>query len=159
MPSYCSVAIPPESFTAALLHDLGKLVISRFVSGSLLKKLDRARDDGAHTPIEAELKVLGVQHAALGGLIAENWRLPAGIVAGIVYHHTPVEGKALVCDVVHVANIVAKHADRPQPEGEPEPDPELCASFLQRLEMTESTLQRCSLAVGERLEQVLSAYH
>ena len=148
---------PPESFTAALLHDLGKLVISRFVSESLLTRLDQARDDGAHTPIEAELEVLGVEHAALGGRIAERWRLPAGIVKGIAYHHTPDEGDALVCDAVHVANVVAKQVDRGEPEGEN--DRELCAASLQRLGMAEGTLARCCLAVRERLELVLSAYH
>jgi HD-like signal output (HDOD) protein len=166
LPSYCSVPIPAEAFTAALMHDLGKLVISRFVSGSLLKKLDQARDDGRHTPIEAELEVLGVHHAALGGLIAEGWRLPAGIVKGIAYHHTPDEGGALVCDAVHVANIVAKQVDREEPAEGPDPvapddelDPELCPGSLKRLGMTPGTMQRCCVAVGDRLEQVLSAYN
>ena len=138
LPAYCSVAIPPESFTAALLHDLGKLVISRFVSESLLKQLDRARDDGAHTAIEAELDVLGVEHAALGGFIAENWRLSSGIVKGIAYHHTQDAGDALVCDAVHVANVVAKQVGREEPEAEG--DPELCAASLQRLGMSAGTL-------------------
>ena len=157
LPSYCSVVIPPESIMAALLHDLGKLVISRFVSGSLLKRLDRARDDGAHTLIEAELDVLGVHHAALGGLIAESWRLPAGIVKGIAYHHTPAEGGALVCDAVHVANVVAKQVGRE--EADMEADPELCEASLERLGTSTGTLLQCCHAVGERLEQVLTAYH
>ena len=175
MPSYCSVPIPPESFTAALMHDLGKLVISRFVSGSLLKRLDRARDDGAHTPIEAELEVLGVHHAALGGLIAEGWRLPAGIVKGIAHHHTPEEGGALVCDAVHVANIIAKEVGRAQAEAEAdqpdedfppeeadadaEHESELCPGSLERLGMTVETLERCCHAVSDRLDQVMSAYN
>lgn len=157
LPAYCSVAIPAETFTAALLHDLGKLVISRFVSESLLRKLARARDDGAHTAIEAELDVLGVEHAALGGLIAKNWRLPSGIVKGIVYHYTPDAGDALVCDAVHVANVVAKQVGREEPGWDD--DPELCVTSLQRLGMSEGTLERCCVAVGERLDQVLSAYH
>jgi|TARA_B100002003_G_scaffold237722_1_gene255140 HD-like signal output (HDOD) protein len=173
LPSFCSVPIPPESFTAALMHDLGKLVISRFVGGSLLKRLDRVRDDGAHTPIEAELEVLGVHHAELGGLIAEGWRLPAGIVKGIMYHHTPDEGGALVCDAVHVANVIAKQVGRDQTredadhaDGDIGPDEadgelelELCPGSLERLGMTSHTLERCSHTVADRLEQVLSAYN
>ena len=106
---------------------------------------------------EAELDVLGVHHAALGGLIAESWRLPAGIVKGIAYHHTPAEGGALVCDAVHVANVVAKQVGRE--EADMEADPELCEASLERLGTSTGTLLLCCHAVGERLEQVLTAYH
>ena len=157
LPAFCAVPIPPESFTAALLHDLGKLVISRFVTGAMMERLDHARDDGAHTPIQAEIEVLGVDHATLGGFIAESWHLPAGIVKGIAYHHTPLEGGALVCDAVHVSNSIAKQLG--QEEGHARVDPDLCLDSLERLGMSEGTLQRCYHTVESRLEQVLAAYN
>jgi putative nucleotidyltransferase with HDIG domain len=100
--------LPPECFTAALLHDIGKVVMARFLSPDDLRALAAARDQGNQSSMEAELSILGVNHAELGGLIAEHWKLPTRIVAGIAHHHAPEAGEDPVCDAVYLANIAAK---------------------------------------------------
>ena len=60
--------------------------------------------------MEAETQILQVHHGELGGLIARHWNLPEPIVNGITFHHNPEMGGDSVCDVVHVANVVAKLA-------------------------------------------------
>src|SRR4051794_16712207 len=100
--------VPPECFTGALLHDIGKIVLARFLSPDELKWLAEARDMGGMSSLQAEMEVLGVNHAELGGLIAGHWKLPERLSAGITFHHTPDDGHDLVCDVVYLANVAAK---------------------------------------------------
>ena len=99
---------------AALLHDVGKLVMSRFVEPVDLKAIEMVREAGI-TRIQAETEVLGVNHAELGGLIATKWELPETLVRGIAYHHVPQHpaardepGAGLIAYGVHVADVVAK---------------------------------------------------
>ena len=97
----------PETATAALLHDVGKLVIARFLDDSLLFSLHLAAVEGVGRR-EAEFEVLGVDHAELGGLVAQTWRLPASLVRGIGYHHNPTLGGDTICYAVHLCDVVAK---------------------------------------------------
>jgi HD-like signal output (HDOD) protein len=98
---------PPETATAALLHDVGKLVMARYLDDDVLTTLHLAAEEGVGRR-RAELDVLGVDHAELGGLIAQTWRLPTSLVRGIGYHHDPVLGGDLVCYAVHLADVAAK---------------------------------------------------
>jgi HD-like signal output (HDOD) protein len=100
--------VPPECFTAALLHDVGKIVLARFLSADALRWLADARDLGGMSNLQAETEVLGVHHAELGGLVAGNWKLPERLVAAVTHHHTPEAGHDVACDVVYLANVAAK---------------------------------------------------
>ena len=103
----CKVNIPPEAFAAALLHDIGKLVLGRFLDARTLELLNEAQERGRLNPLEAEREILKVNHAELGGLIAKKWGLPDSIVKGISFHHQPDAGEERICDVVCVSNDIA----------------------------------------------------
>lgn len=79
----------PTRFTAALLHDIGKVILSGFVREHFeeIRKLVR---EGGCSFSEAEKEVLGIDHAELGGRISERWQFPKAIVLAIRYHHTPL---------------------------------------------------------------------
>ena len=98
---------PAETATAALLHDVGKLVMARFLDDDLLRALHMAAEEGVGRR-RAEREVLGVDHAELGGLVAQTWRLPPSLVRGIGYHHDPLLGGEPICFAVHLADVVAK---------------------------------------------------
>jgi len=104
--------LPTETPTAALLHDVGKLVMARFVETEHLAAIEAGQATGA-TRMEAEADVLGVDHAQLGGMIARAWCLPDSLVAGIERHHA-TKGQAhpdsaeLIGYAVHVSDVVAK---------------------------------------------------
>jgi HD-like signal output (HDOD) protein len=99
---------PPEAFTAALLHDVGKLVMNRVLTPNVLGFILRAQEVDHQDRVDAELLLLEVQHAELGGLIAQHWRLPPRVVNGITYHHHPEMGFDPICDFTYLANQVAK---------------------------------------------------
>lgn len=99
------VKAPDLTFTAALLHDLGKVVLGTFVDvdGPAIIELAYQRKLSFQ---EAEREVLGIDHAEVGAALLEQWSLPAAIVQVVRWHHEPerYEGDRLLCDLVHAAD-------------------------------------------------------
>lgn len=77
--------------TAALLHDLGKVLLARFLDPETLDYLRLACLEGGHSLHKAELEVLSISHGELGALIAANWGLPDEIVNAVRHHHDLLE--------------------------------------------------------------------
>jgi putative nucleotidyltransferase with HDIG domain len=156
MGSMCKVPLPPESYAAALLHDIGKLVLARFLDADLLSFLQRAQNEGRCNPLEAEMEILEVNHAELGGLIARHWGLPNTIALGVQYHHTPTDELPLVCHVVCVANVLAKTV-LPETEAPPPYPEDHTASFL-KLGVDAQLEKRITAAVSARFAKVLELF-
>jgi HD-like signal output (HDOD) protein len=91
------------------MHDIGKLVIARYLDNDDLARIARAQAAGA-TRMQAEKDVLGVDHAQLGGVIAQSWNLPHVLVDGIAHHHAPERADTPVAYGVHLADVIAKAA-------------------------------------------------
>jgi putative nucleotidyltransferase with HDIG domain len=150
------VEVPAEAVTAALLHDVGKLVLARFLTPELLQGLAQARDDGAASTMQAEATVLGVHHGELGGIIARHWNIPDRVCEAITHHHAPDRLGDVVCDVVALANVAAKIVE---PVGDPatagtEP-PQGAAT---RLGLAPNFLDRLCSHVGRRVAEVLARF-
>ncbi|MEE9553449.1 MAG: HDOD domain-containing protein [candidate division Zixibacteria bacterium] len=101
---------PNIAFTAGLLHDIGKSVISEFLEGNT-KDLTSLCDKGvAEDFLAAERSMAGTDHCEVGFQLGNHWRLPATLCAAIKYHHHPwkseEEYKPLVY-AVHLGDIVA----------------------------------------------------
>lgn len=96
-----------EIFTAALLHDVGKLVLGEHVKEDL-KQIEEAVCQGAAFEV-AESNVLGTNHADVGAQILTNWSLPQEIVNAVKLHHVPenAEQSNTMLDIVHVANFMS----------------------------------------------------
>jgi putative nucleotidyltransferase with HDIG domain len=75
-------------YTAALLHDVGKIILGEFVRDSLAK-ISALVHTRKVSFLEAEENILGINHADLGGKIAEYWKFPIEIRDAISYHHRP----------------------------------------------------------------------
>ncbi len=95
-------------FTAGLLHDIGKFILSEFVQDSSRKIMDLVLNHG-YAFLRAEEEVIGMNHAEVGGKIAQHWNFPPDIRDTIMYHHRPDlmdEGKSIFCWVVYLADQV-----------------------------------------------------
>jgi HD-like signal output (HDOD) protein len=137
-------AVPPEAFAAALLHDVGKVVLGRFLEPELLRELRRVTA-GATPSTAAEAGLLGVDHGEVGGLVARHWKLPDGIVLGIAFHHRPGEVSTALVDAVHVADALAKPVT--EPGRDPVSDPALDAAAGARLGLDAEGLRSVSASV------------
>lgn len=81
----CGRRGPNGSFTAALLHDVGKLVIGR-----KLRRIGmRLKSNNPDEPWVDEAEQLGIDHGELGASIVRSWELPEEIVDAVQYHHAP----------------------------------------------------------------------
>jgi len=103
-----NIKAPFLTFTAGLLHDLGKVVLSTFIEVDVQRIVNLAYSGEASFEA-AEAEVLGIDHAETGALLLQAWNLPEEIVNAVKYHHRPddFEGDALVVDLVHLADSLA----------------------------------------------------
>lgn len=76
-----------EAFLAALLQDIGMLVLDR-VMGEEYGKINEKAETHAELLI-AERAALSADHAEVGALMVESWRLPPILCAPIAAHHKP----------------------------------------------------------------------
>ena len=149
------VTLPPETPTAALLHDIGKLLMSRFLGDEVLETIYRAQHDGGLTRIDAEVEILGVHHAELGGLMVQYWDFPESIQRGIAYHHTPDEGVDVICYATHLADVVAKEvAELPDDN----PDLESFAHAMHELGLSVDDYDRVAAETELTFSEVLDSY-
>ena len=120
-----------DFFTPALLHDLGKLVLGKFVKVEQ-PKIDDLVVKGVPFGI-AEKEVLKTDHAEIGALILSKWSFPDVLVNAVRWHHYPegLENSNLQPEVVYLANLLChSHADG---ESDEEPLNMPYSSVLDRL--------------------------
>jgi putative nucleotidyltransferase with HDIG domain len=91
---------------AALLHDIGKLVLGRAVP-DYTGDSDRTRTPEAR--VRLERRAWAVDHAALGGLLLRRWGLPDRLAEMVAAHHS-AEAENDVATYVRLADMVAHHA-------------------------------------------------
>lgn len=97
-------------FVAALLHDIGELVLLGNMPDKYRDTKRRAELNG-HNLAAAEQEVFGASHAQVGAYLASIWGLPDDIVETIIFHEAPNKssnGKHDILTVVHVADAIQK---------------------------------------------------
>lgn len=73
-------------FTAGLMHDIGKVVLSLFVEQKFHEIMAVVEQQGVSFQA-AEKIILGVDHAEMGGEMARMWDFPDRLRLAITYHH------------------------------------------------------------------------
>jgi putative nucleotidyltransferase with HDIG domain len=77
-----------EAVTAALLHDIGKLVLISDGGRRWAQLTEQARE--RQVPVHVvEQETDGVTHAHVGAHLLSLWGLPDGIVEAVAHHHDP----------------------------------------------------------------------
>ncbi len=76
-------------FSAGLLHDIGKMVISVYMTDARdeIKKLRERKTGMPDYALEGE--VLGYTHAQVGAMLGDKWQLPKKLLEAIEFHHFP----------------------------------------------------------------------
>jgi putative nucleotidyltransferase with HDIG domain len=106
-----------EAYVSGLLHDLGKLFLDQFVLDDYPTIVDYVKR--YHLQLwQVEEKLLGIDHARVGGLIAERWNFPVKLVDAIRFHHAPSFARTNqeLPAIVNLANAFAADYQRTNPD-------------------------------------------
>jgi HD-like signal output (HDOD) protein len=99
---------PDIAFTTGLLHDIGQLVIVLLFADdySLLIK------EPQPISLDTERRIMGFDHVAIGGKVAQQWNLPVAIQEGIEQHETPAahNAKPSLGLLIYTANLLVKQS-------------------------------------------------
>ena len=100
--------VPGSTSIAALLHDIGKLIMVRFMKADVSGLLALCAENKIAF-VQAEREMFGCDHAEVGAAMARQWGFPQEIISTIEQHHQVVPGgNGLILDAVMLANYAAK---------------------------------------------------
>jgi putative nucleotidyltransferase with HDIG domain len=108
------IADRDELAVAALLHDVGRLVLHE-LHGSEFGTPPEGEETGDER-VKRERRELGIDHTLVGAVLVRRWGLPAGIATAVERHHSP-EARGLAA-AVRLADLMVHHSkgDKVPPE-------------------------------------------
>jgi len=92
-----------DSFTAGLLHDVGKLILSVYIPEQYHEVQERAKS-GKISLCDSEKETFGVTHCEVGAYLTGLWGLPDPIVEALAFHHDPA-----ACPLEEFSPLLALH--------------------------------------------------
>jgi HD-like signal output (HDOD) protein len=93
-----------EAYTAAIVHDIGKLVLALRHPAELEVVQQRIVQQG-ESARQAELAVLGVSHAEIGAHLLATWGIPFNVVESTAFHDHPSDVKGKPGEVLVVTHF------------------------------------------------------
>jgi putative nucleotidyltransferase with HDIG domain len=142
---------PDHAYTAGLLHDIGRLVLVTQLWDQYAQTVAYRVACGCST-LEAERKVLGLDHAAIGQALTAHWKFPVHLQFAVGKHHAEdVPAEESLTLVVMAADAIAHALDLSM-----DPDdavPEMLPQLWTRLGVDDKTL----LYVLSRVENQFAA--
>jgi putative nucleotidyltransferase with HDIG domain len=96
------------AFTGGLLHDIGKIILADALEHIYIKLVEET-EKNQQSLLETEKKLLGVQHAEIGGRLLAIWKFPADLVASVWFHHQPDSAVTheRIASCVYLGNMIA----------------------------------------------------
>lgn len=97
----------PAAETAALLHDIGKVVLGTFLEQDAEQVIHSAVSN--NIPFEvAEEEIIGISHPEAGAILLEEWNLPESLVSAARWHHDPDQAdENNTVDMIHIADFLS----------------------------------------------------
>ena len=142
-------------FTAALLKDIGKVILNQYVKDSF-DKINALVTEQNFTFREAEKKVIGIDHAELGGMVAENWDFSPQMVEIIRNHHLPQKSSIseFESSIVYIADTICMMMEIGV--GSDGLAYRFHQEVVERLSLSDRDFQKVISGFCEKLEQVYS---
>jgi putative nucleotidyltransferase with HDIG domain len=96
-----------EAYVSGLLHDIGKLILNEVMQADY-SRIATFIIRYKMSLWEIEKKLIGIDHAQAGCLMAEHWNLPANLADSIHFHHYPALAPAnsYLPAIVNLANSI-----------------------------------------------------
>ena len=101
---------PPDvAFTAGLLHDVGKVILSQYFRG-IYRQITMEMDQNPSMAFsELEKKYLGYNHNEISGKLLAIWNFPEELVEAVIYNYEPNRARVNpeLCSIVHLGNSLS----------------------------------------------------
>ena len=156
-------SIPAEAYTAGLLHDIGKVVLGEHVENRIGAIIELAQSEGCSFA-EAERRLLGLNHAEVGAVLAKKWGLPDFLVGAIRSHHAspdPGPGDGDETSTLVAAYIVANQVARGTGSGvgaNETPDPDIPGVVLEILGVKQDGFGDFEQILLENIKETMSLF-
>lgn len=140
-------------FTAALLKDIGKVIMGRFVAFSY-ERINILVHSKGYSFNEAEKEVIGMNHEELGAMVGEKWRFGDKLIYIIGNHHLSDEScrNDVEAALVYLADIICMMMGFGT--GVDGLAYRFYSDVLQRMSLTEQDLQKVILNTGEQRQKI-----
>jgi putative nucleotidyltransferase with HDIG domain len=102
------VVDPEVAYVGGLLHDMGKLLLDQYILADY--KVINLIMTRRNLPLwKVEEILFGLDHAGVGGFMAEKWNFSYALVQAIRFHHEPklAETEVALAAIVNLANALA----------------------------------------------------
>ncbi len=93
-----------ELAVAALLHDIGRLVLADLYGDEILDSTGEAPDDRARR----ERRELGIDHALVGAVLIRRWGLRPGVATAVERHHASDAGGHAAA--IRLGDLIVHHS-------------------------------------------------
>ncbi len=144
-------------FLAGMLHDVGRLALLRHLPERYGEVLRRSGPETAPAHCVEE-RLLGYDHARLGGLLLEKWRIPEALAMSVHGHHAPgAHGLQTECCLVHLADIIA-HALQQETGGPLDLVPPLDAAAWEALDANKNAIPALVPQANHQLREILRIF-
>ena len=143
-----------DFFTAALLHDIGKLVLGNFVKEDF-GAIESLTAKGISFVV-AENMIIGTDHAEIGAKILALWSFPKDVVSAVRWHHNPeaADSSSMQIDVVHLSNLLCQTNSTGNGLGQPV---ELSAAVIERLGIEITQFETISEKISKWVDELSEA--
>ena len=106
---YLNIKVDGKFFVGGLLHDVGKIFLSQYLSESFHLLLSSMEKEGNLYGYHAlEERILGVTHQEVGRILLTSWMFPADVVDAVSCHHDPASSRdnTMFAACVHLADVL-----------------------------------------------------
>lgn len=141
-------------FLIGLLHDVGSLLLYNKIPKLAQEALLRSRSNRIDLR-QAELEVIGFDHAQLGAELLRAWRLPPSLITAVEFHHQPelAPDHGRHAEIAFLANSLANSSEQGK-------SPDSKAMPLKKIRLnlpglTTQSLQEIQLQTEQQFEHAL----
>ena len=140
-------------YTAALLKDIGKLILGRFVAFSF-EEINILVHSKGYSFNDAEKKIIGMNHEELGSMVGQKWCFSDKLIYIIRHHHLseesaredPETSLVYLADIICMMMGVCTGADGLSYR--------FYSDVLKRMDLTEKDLQAAIAETGEYQKKI-----
>ncbi|MCF7809474.1 HDOD domain-containing protein [bacterium] len=149
---------PDIAYTAGILHDIGKAIISEFIVDNNTLMQDWLDKGEVGDFLAAEKQLVDTDHAEVGWMMASKWKFPEELLNAIRYHHNPNNVEEKFRDIVfciHLADITAMIAGKGT--GIDSFIYDLDSNYVNYIDLGENELSFILLKIQEEFVQIIES--